>query len=135
MIASIAGLPAFLLYFVIGLALTAAFLVIYNLSTAHDEVALIRNNVPAGAVSLGLSLLGFVLPLSKALSQAGSIADFVIWGLVALIVQIGIYWLMRLFMPNISTRIASGELAAALFLGSAALAGGMINAAAMTYTP
>ena len=54
MIASIAGLPAFLLYFVIGLALTAAFLAVYNLTTAHDEFALIRNNVPAAAVSLGL---------------------------------------------------------------------------------
>ena len=61
--------------------------------------------------------------------------DFLIWGLVALIVQIAIYWLVRLFMPNISSQIESGELAAALFLGAASLAGGMINAAAMTYTP
>jgi putative membrane protein len=134
-IASIAGLPAFLLYFVVGLALTAAFLAVYNLTTAHNEFALIRNNVPAAAVSLGLSLVGFAFPLSKALSQAGSVVDFLIWGLVALIVQIAIYWLVRLIIPNISTRIESGELAAALFLGSASLAGGMINAASMTYAP
>ncbi|MFL5177656.1 MAG: DUF350 domain-containing protein, partial [Microvirga sp.] len=34
---------------------------------------------------------------------------------------------------NLSQRIASDELAAALFLGAASLAGGIINAASMTY--
>jgi putative membrane protein len=40
---------------------------------------------------------------------------------------------VRLLMPNLSERIASGEMAAALFLGAASLSAGIINAAAMTY--
>ena len=55
------------------------------------------------------------------------------WGLVALAVQILVYWLVRIVMPNLSQRIASGEMAAALFLGAASLAAGIINASAMTF--
>ena len=48
-------------------------------------------------------------------------------------VQIVVYWLVRLVVPNLSERVASGELASALFLGAASLAAGIINAASMTY--
>jgi len=65
--------------------------------------------------------------------HAKAVTDVLAWGLVALVVQILIYWLVRLVVPNLSQRIASDELAAALFLGAASLAGGIINAASMTY--
>jgi putative membrane protein len=52
---------------------------------------------------------------------------------VALAVQILVYWLVRIVMPNLSQRIAAGEMAAALFLGAASLSAGIINAAAMTF--
>ncbi|MDF2813335.1 MAG: hypothetical protein K0S56_4366, partial [Microvirga sp.] len=48
-------------------------------------------------------------------------------------VQILVYWLVRIVMPNLSLRIAKGEMAAALFLGAASLAAGIVNAAAMTF--
>jgi putative membrane protein len=41
-IASISGLPAFLLYVVVAFGLIALYLVIYTLATAHNEFALIR---------------------------------------------------------------------------------------------
>ncbi|HEX2727331.1 MAG TPA: DUF350 domain-containing protein [Beijerinckiaceae bacterium] len=131
--ASISGLPAFLLYFVVAVGLTAAYLLVYTLATAHNEFALIRQNVQSAALALGLSLVGFALPLSSAIVHAQNILDCVIWGLVALVVQILIYWLVRLILPNLSERIASGEVAAALFLGAASLAGGIVNAASMSY--
>jgi putative membrane protein len=59
--------------------------------------------------------------------------DCIIWGLVALVVQILVYWLVRLMIPNLSQRIAAGEMAAALFLGAASLSAGIVNAASMTY--
>jgi putative membrane protein len=65
--------------------------------------------------------------------HAQSLADCVVWGLVALVVQILAYWLVRLVLPDLSQRIAAGETAAALFLGAASLAAGILNASAMTY--
>jgi putative membrane protein len=50
-----------------------------------------------------------------------------------MLVQILVYFLVRVPVPNLSQRIASGELAPALFLGTASLAAGIVNAASMTY--
>ena len=55
---SLAGLPAFLVYFGVSAAIVVAYLFIYTRITPHDEFGLIRENVPAAAIALGLSLLG-----------------------------------------------------------------------------
>jgi putative membrane protein len=131
--ASLEGLSTFLMFFAVAAALVAAYLALYTLATAHNEFALIRRNVTAAAVALGLSLVGFALPLGSAVVHAQSLADCAVWGLVALVVQILAYWLVRLVLPDLSQRIAAGEMAAALFLGAASLAAGILNASAMTY--
>ncbi len=133
MFASISGLPEFLLYFVVSLSLVGLYLLVYTLATSHNEFALIRQNVVSAALALGLSLIGFALPLSSAVVHSQNIVDCIIWGLVALVVQILVYWLVRLMIPNLSQRIAAGEMAAALFLGAASLSAGIVNAASMTY--
>ena len=49
---SLAGLPSFLLYFALGIAVFAAFCVIYGAVTPYDEIALIRDgNVAASPIS------------------------------------------------------------------------------------
>ncbi len=57
---SLAGLPAFIVYFCTGLVAITLFLFVYTRITPHDEFKLIRENVPGAAISLGFSLLGFV---------------------------------------------------------------------------
>ncbi|MCJ2114021.1 DUF350 domain-containing protein [Methylobacterium sp. E-025] len=106
----------------------ALYLGVYLTATAHREIALIRANNVAAATALG-----YALPLAVAIYNAQSALDCVIWGLVALVVQILIYFLVRLVLPDLSRRIAEGEGAAAILLASASLAGGVIDAAAMTY--
>jgi len=130
---TLAGLFDFLVFFVIAVALVALYLGIYTLATMHNELALIRENVISASTALGFSLVGFALPLGSAIVHARGIVDLLVWGLVALAVQIVVYWLVRILMPNLSQRIAGGEMAAALFLGAASLSAGIINAASMTF--
>lgn len=130
---TLAGLPAFLAYFVLALALTALYLVTYLAATAHREITLVREGNLAAALALGGSLLGYAIPLSAAIRYAGSLLDAVVWGLVALVVQVVIYWLMRPLLPNLSRRIDEGETAPAILIGAASLAGGLLNAACMSY--
>lgn len=130
---TISGLPAFLAYFAAALVLVALYLGVYITATAHKEMTLIRAGNVAAALSLGASLIGYALPLSVAIRNAQSILDCVVWGLVALVVQILIYWLVRLALPDLSRRIEADETAAAILLGAASLAGGIVNAAAMSY--
>lgn len=133
LINSIAGLPAFLMYFGVGLALVTLYMVVYTYTTAHNEFELIRKDVTAASVSLGLSLVGFALPLSSAIVNSRNLIDATVWGLVALVVQIVVYWLVRLLIRDLSERIARGEMSTALFLGAASLSAGIVNAASMTY--
>lgn len=130
---SIQGLPDFALFFGAAMVLTALYLVTYTLSTTHNEFELIRQNNVAAALSLGLSLTGFALPLSSAIVNSKTIIDLLVYGMVAIIIQILVYWLVRLLLPNLSQRIASGEVASALFLGAASLAAGVITAASMVF--
>ena len=57
---SLAGLPAFLVYFCTAIVVVVVYLFVYTRVTPHDEFKLIRDNDPAAAIALGLSLLGFV---------------------------------------------------------------------------
>src|SRR3984885_82158 len=130
---SLAGLPAFLVYFCAAIISVVAYLFVYTRATPHDEFQLIRDNDPAAAISLGLSLLGFVLPVVSAIVHSANVWDCLIWSVIALIVQVGVFFAVRIPVPNLSARIAAGELAPAIWLGLASLAAGALNAASMIY--
>ena len=130
---SLAGLPAFLLYFCVSTVAVIAFLWIYTRITAHDEFELLNKNVPGAAVSLGLSMLGFALPVASAVAHASNIVDCMIWSLIALCVQVIAYYVARIAVPNLSQRIATGDLAPAIWLGLASVTAGLLSAASMTW--
>jgi putative membrane protein len=132
-LASLEGLPAFILYFCVASLAIAAYLFIYTRLTAHNEIALIRANVPGAAIALGLSLFGFALPVASAIANASDIVDCAIWSLIALVVQVLVYFAARIPVPDLSKRIEAGELAPAIWLGAISVTAGYISAASMTY--
>lgn len=131
--ASISGLPLFLAYLAVSALLLAIYAFVYGFVTTHDELQLIRKNNVSAAVALAGSLVGFVIPLASAITNSVSIGDCVIWGLVALAVQIAVYFVLRLPVRNLSARIEEGQIAAGIWLGAGSLAAGIVNAACMTY--
>lgn len=132
---SLAGLPAFLVYFCTGIVAVMLYLFVYLRATSHDEFALIRNDCAPASMALGLSLLGFVLPVASAIVHSANVIDCLIWAVIALIVQIAVYFILRIPVPKLSDRIAEGQMAPALWLGLASLAAGVLNAASMVYSP
>lgn len=129
---SLSGLPAFLIYFVVASVLVAVYLYIYLWITSHDEFALMRADKPGAAIALGLSMIGFALPLTSSIAHSDNVVDMVIWGLIALVVQIAVYYVARIPIPDLSQRIANGEVAPAIWLGAASVTAGLVNAASMT---
>ena len=129
---SLEGLPAFIAYFCLAAALAIAFLMIYTRLTPINEFELIRKNVPGAAIALGLSLFGFALPVASAIAHAADIVDCAIWGVIALVVQIAVFYAARIPVPDLSGRIAAGDLAPAIWLGLASLTAGLLSAASMT---
>ena len=128
----LAGLPAFLLCFALGLGLLAVFLVVYLAVTPYNEIALIREGNSAAAISLGGSTLGYALPLSRAIAQSVSVVDMLAWGAVALVVQLVVYFVVARVMPRFPEAIKAGRISDATFLAALAIAVGLLNAAAMT---
>ncbi len=133
--ASIAGIPQFLAYLVASLALMAIFVVLYSLLTPQRDLTLIRRGNAAAAINLGGALLGFAIPLSKSVSQSHDLVDMVIWSSIALVVQLAVFFLSGLVIAHESRKIAEGDMAAAAFLAFAAIAGGFITSACMSYSP
>lgn len=128
----LSGLPAFVTYFATAAALVLAFAALYIQVTAHHEFALIRaGNLAAVPAFLG-ALVGFVLPLTTAMEHSVNWYDFVIWAVIAAVVQIAAYYLARFLMPNVTQRIDAGEIVGGVWLGGIALVCGMVNAASMT---
>ena len=130
--ASLEGLGWFFAYFATAVALTLFYVVIYMWVTPHPEIKLIRENNLAASLAFAGSLIGFSLPLASAIANSVALVDCVVWGLIAIVVQIAVFFLARLPVPRISERIEKGETASGLWLGSASLAGGLLNAASMT---
>ena len=125
-------LPEFLAFFVVSLLLMILFIAVYTNVTRHSEIKLIKENSVAAAVAFSGSIMGFALPLASAMISSLTILEMVIWGVIALIVQIVVYFLVRLPMPRVSERIENNEIAAGIWLGALSLSAGILNAASMT---
>ncbi|MDP6351731.1 MAG: DUF350 domain-containing protein [Alphaproteobacteria bacterium] len=125
-------LPEFLAFFFVSLILMIVFVAVYTNVTRHSEFKLIKENSVAAAVAFSGSMIGFALPLASAMISSLTILEVIIWGLVALIVQILVYLLVRLPMPRVSERIENNEVAAGIWLGASSLTAGILNAASMT---
>ncbi|MEO8114879.1 MAG: DUF350 domain-containing protein [Phenylobacterium sp.] len=127
------GALAFALAFVTAGLFALAFKGLYQLVTPHKEGPLIREGNAAAAVVLGGALLGYVIPLASALANTHSLIEFAAWATLAGVIQIAAFWLVRrLAIPDVSERIARGEMATALYLLMISLAVGILNAASMT---
>ena len=129
---SLTELPWFFAHMGTAIGLTLFYIIVYVWVTPHAEITLIRENNMAAALAIGGSLLGFCLPLASAIANSVYLADVVVWGVIALLVQIALFYIVRLPIPKISERIEKGEMASGLWLGGASLAGGVLNAASMT---
>ncbi len=133
MIHSLAGLPAFSYYFVVAVALCVVFLIFYIKAAPHEEFELNahRGNT-AAALALGMSLLGFALPLSSAIYHSADIVDCIIWGVVALLVQIIAFFLRAHRTAQSQPPHLNNEIAGALWLGFVSLTAGILSAACMS---
>lgn len=127
------GALAFLLAFVVAGLFTLAFKVVYQIVTPYRERELIRQGNTAAAIALVGALIGYVLPLASALSHTVSLVEFVAWALLAGVIQIIAFTLVRMIaLPDVKARIENGEVAVGVYLAGVSVAVGVLNAACMT---
>jgi putative membrane protein len=127
-----ASVLAHLSYFGIACLAVLVFVTIYIAITPHRELSLIRQGNTAAAISLGGAILGYSVPLAKAVAQSEGFGDMLIWSGLALVAQLIAYGVTRLILPQLSANVNEGKLAPAIFLAAASICIGLLNGAAMT---
>jgi putative membrane protein len=126
------SLLSFVMFFGSGVISVIIYTVIYTAITPHKEFALIKDQNQAAAIAFAGSLLGFVIVIARLIQYSVNIVDFYLWVIVAIIVQLIAYGVVRLTFPRLSDRIASGELSAAIWLAGLSIGAGLLNAASLT---
>lgn len=130
---SFGGFDDFLLYLAISSVLLAVFIALYLRITPYREIALIRENNMAAAFSFSGSLIGMVIPLANVVEHSVNPVDMVIWGFIALLVQLIVFVIARISFPKIVVDIPAGKQASGFVLGAISIAAGLLNSACMSY--
>ena len=126
------GFPTLLLHFSVTLSILAAGIWLYMLITPHKELALIREGNTAAAISLSGAVLGLAIPLAFSMSVSVNVLDILIWGVLALVIQLACFWAMDKLMGELSRRIDEGEMGPAILLAGVKLSVAVVNAAAIS---
>ncbi len=126
------GIPFLLTHFGVTIVMLVVGAFIYIKITSHDEMALIRDGNNAAAVSLSGAILGLAIPLAFCMANSVNVYDIVIWGLVTLVIQLVTFWIIDLWLRDLSRKIEDGQVGTAILLASVKLAVASINAAAIS---
>ena len=89
----------FVTYLVSSLVLLAVFTRIYVVLTPYSEFEQIKAGKMAPAISLGGAMLGFTMPLLSMSFYGVNFIDFVIWSVIACLVQVIAFKLLYRFIP------------------------------------
>lgn len=125
------GFPVLLLHFSVTLAMLAGGLFIYQKITPYHELDLIRAGNNAAAISLSGAVIGLALPLAFCMASSVSVWDIIVWGVIALVIQLLAYRIGDMLLKGLEDRIKNGEIGAAILVAAIKLAVAMINAAAV----
>ena len=125
------GLHIFMLHGGTAILMLIVGAFIYSKITPWNELDLIMEGNTAAAVSFSGAILGIAIPLAAALSSSISIWEIVVWGWVAIILQITVFLILDLVLPNLSEQIKANKIAAGIFIASNKIALALMNAAAV----
>lgn len=125
------GLPVLIVQLAATLVLLGIGMACYMAITPFNEWRLMREgNVAAGVVIAG-TLVALALPLAATLATSVLVLDIVLWGLVALIIQLLTFAAVTAMIRGLRSMIEAGNVAAALVLVGIQIAVALLNAGAM----
>ena len=123
----------FITYFGTALLLTLIFTWLYEWITPYNGFKLMKENNISAVISFGGALIGFVLPLATILANSQFIGEVAVWGIVAAVIQLMVYVLARIFIPEFKKNVTDNNIASSLYLAFISLIVGILNAGCMSY--
>ncbi len=125
------GLPVLLLQFAATLALLGVGVVCYNALTPFHERELVRAGNTAAGIVAGGNFVALAIPLAATLATSLVTLDIVIWGVVALVLQLVAFVAAARLIPGLRGMIEANNTAAACMLVGIQVAVALLNAGAM----
>src|SRR5262244_1999746 len=107
------GLPMLLLQFVLVLLLLGVGIFIYMAVTPFRERELVRNGNPAAATVLGGAPVALAIPLAALLATTGAFLDILVWGLVAVVLQLLTVTVISHLLRGMRAMVEAGKVDAA----------------------
>ncbi len=126
----------FISFFFTAVALVVVFLYLYAIVTPYDDYKLIfEDNNIAASLGFGGAIIGVAIPLYSALVNSISYNDFVIWGGVAIFIQLIFAFIVTRLGGKYSfkTKISQGVIPVGILMAFLSIAIGLLNAGSMSY--
>lgn len=120
---------AFASYLGTAIVLLTAFVWLYEKVTPYREFTHIKENNCAAAITLGGAMLGFTFPMMASIFYTQSLLEMVLWSAITGLVQILVFTVLR----GWAKAIEEGKQAPAIFIASASLAVGLLNAVCISH--
>ncbi len=125
------GLPVLVLQFATTFALMCVGAAAYMaLTPFHERDLVAAGNSAAGVVVAG-TLVALAIPLAATLATSTHTLDILLWGVVALVIQLATFRLAAMFIPGLQGMIEQGNVAAACVLTGIQISVALLNAGAM----
>ncbi|MEL7042935.1 MAG: DUF350 domain-containing protein [Pseudomonadota bacterium] len=125
------GFPDFLLMTGTAGVLLLIASTIYVLLTPWKELALVRGGNGAAGLALAGAIAGLAIPIASCLASSLTLIDLLLWGSVALLLQLLTYRIIDMILSDIPSRIQNDEAGAAIVLIAAKLAGALLLGAGL----
>jgi putative membrane protein len=126
----------FISFFLTAVALVVAFLYLYAIVTPYDDYKLIfEDNNIAAALGFGGAIIGVSIPLYSALVNSVSYTDFVIWGGIAILIQLIFAFIVTRITGKYSleSKISQGVVPVGILMAFLSISIGLLNAGSMSY--
>lgn len=127
---------SFAIFFLTAMAVGTLFLFLYSKVTPYDDYQMIfSENNTASALGFGGAIVGLCIPLYSALVNSVSYVDFVIWAVVAMVVQLLFAFIVTRLDGKYSVKkhISDGNIAIGILMAFMSIAIGLLNAGSMSY--
>jgi putative membrane protein len=126
-----AGLPLVLLHFGATVALFFLGVSAYVLVTPLHERQLLATGNRAAGIVLGGTIVAIAIPLAATLATSLVLLDILVWGAIAVVLQLATFFVAILFFRDLRPMIETGNVAAGTTLAAVQLAVALMNAGAM----
>jgi len=129
--AFVEAFPRFLLWTTSAGVMLLVASTIYILLTPWKELALVKGGNASAGLALAGAIAGLAIPIASTLASSVSLLDLLIWGVIALLLQLIVYRLVDVVLRDIPQRIEQDQAGAAIVLIAAKLSSALILAAGL----